>query len=221
MTSAVAISLGVLSVVALLLGALILGRYGRERRLWNLYWGTGIVLVFVTLVEESALDAGMWSQLLIRSYLVITAVLVGVLSLGSAELALSRRWKYLWFGFIGVVSAACVAVGALTPVPSSIMFDGAVWSLPPTIVVVASSLVTVPGAAMLIGTSLYGVVRQRRFYLLYVTLGTIVFALGGSLYIASFPAAMYFADFAGTVLLFFGFVRVTDRSAAAVRTATA
>lgn len=209
---AIVVSVAVLGAVSLLLSGLILARYRRDRRPWHLYWGVGIFLVFLTLAEESALDAGLWSQPLIRSYLVLVAVLVGVLSLGSAELSLKRRWRSLWFVYVGVTSAVCAVIGALTPISSSIMFQGVVWGLPPTDVVVSSSAVTVPSALLLIVTSAYGAVRQKRPHLLYITLGTAVISLAGSLYIVSFPATLEYAEFLGVLLLFLGFVRVPDRS---------
>jgi len=220
-TLAIVVSILALSVVALVLALLVLSKFRRDRRPWHLYWGVGILLVFVTLLEEAALDAGDWSQPLIRSYLVLVAVLVGVLSLGSAELSLAGRWRAAWFGFVGLACAACAVVGALTSVSSSIMFQGVVWRLPPMDVVVASSVVTVPSALMLIVSSLYVVVRQRRFQLLYITVGTAVLSLSGSLYVASFPAAQYYAEFAAVVLLFLGFVSVLDRPTGSARAAPA
>lgn len=217
----IAVSVAVLGVVALALASLVLSKFLRNRHPWHLYWSVGIYLVFVTLAEEAALALGIWSQLLIRSYLVLVALLVGILSLGSAELSLSRRWRLLWFGFVGAAGLACAVAVILSPVASSIMFQGVVWGLPPTIVVVASSVLTVPSALLLIGSSLYGVVRQRRFHLLYITLGTAVLSLAGSLYIVSFPATLYYADFVGVLLLFFGFVKVIDRPAKVAQPAPA
>jgi hypothetical protein len=210
MNLAIAASIVALSLIALVLAVLVLSRFRRERQLWNLYWGVGIFLVFFTLAEEASLYVGLWSQLLIRSYFVLVALLVGVLSLGSAELALKGRRKYLWFGFVGVASAACVVLGALTPVPSSIMFGGVVWGVP-SMDLVASSLVTIPSSLLLILTSLYGAIHQKRPRLLFITLGAAVIALSGSLYIVSFPATLYYAEFIGVVLLFFGFVNVGGR----------
>jgi len=215
MALAIAFSIAAESLIALVLAGLVLARYRRTGRRWHLFWGIGVFLVFVTLAEESALDAGLWSQWLIRSYLVLVAVLVGILSAGSAEMSLRGWWRRGWFGYVAASSLACAVVGALTPISSTIMFQGVVWGLPPTDVVVISSVVTVPSALLLIVTSLYGAVRERRLQLLYITAGTAVFSLAGSLYIASFPAAMVYAEFAATLLLFVGFVRVGDRPARA------
>ena len=215
----VAGAIGVLSGISLLLSVFLFRRYATGRRPSYLYWAIGIFLVFVTLAQETALYAGVWSQPLIRSYLVLVALLGGFLSLGSAELSLTGRWKGVWFGYIGAASVAVTGVGIVTPVPSSILSEGVVGGLPPTAIVVASSLLTIPGALLLILASLYGAWKHKRVELLYITAGTIVISVSGSLYIASFPATLYFAEFVGVVLLFLGFVKVPGLSAPSARPA--
>jgi len=212
-TVAIGASIVGLSLISLLLALVLLGRFRRQRRPWHLYWGAGILLVAATLAQEAAFCLGVWSEPLVRAYVVLVAVLVGVLSLGTAELSLSGRWRSAWFVFVGAASVACAVVGGLTPVPSSVLFHGVVWSGVPTNDVLVSSVVTFPSAALLMVSSAYGAVRERRPNLLFVTVGTGVLAAAGGLYIASFPAALLYTEFVGVVLLFLGFVRVLDRRA--------
>lgn len=207
-STAIAVSLLALSVITLVLAVLILRRFQRERQPCHLYWGVGIFLFFVTLVQEAVLDLGVWSQLLIQSYLILVAVLVGILSLGSAELSLRGRWRALWFGYIGVTSGVLVVVGLIVTVPTSIVSSGVVSGLPPTSIDVLSSLVTVPAALLLIVSALYGAVRYRRLNLLYIAAGTAVISAAGALYLVSLPATLYYAEFVGMVLLFLGFVKI-------------
>ena len=206
--TAIAASLIALSVAALLLAVLVLMRYRSERRPCHLYWGLGLFLFFVTLVEEAVLDLGVWSQALIQSYLILVAVLVGILSMGSAELSLARRWRLPYYGYLGVISAALVVVGLLVPIPHSIISDGVVSGVPPLSITVLSTLLTVPAALLLILSSLYGAFRQRRYHLLYIAFGTAVISAAGALYLVSFPVSLYYAEFAGIVLLFLGFVKI-------------
>jgi len=168
----------------------------------------GLFLVFVTLAQEVPLYVGIWSEPLIQSYLILVAVLVGVLSLGSAELSLPGRWRTLWFGYMGAMSVALVVCGLIVSVPSSVVVDGVVSGQLPPVIEVVSSLITFPAAALLFVSSLYGAIRQRRLNLLYIAAGTAVISAAGALYIASFPAALYYAEFVGVVLLFLGFVKI-------------
>lgn len=216
-STAIAASLAALSVVALLLAVLVLRRYQRERRACYLYWGLGLFLFFVTLVQEAVLDFGVWSQPLIQSYLILTAVLVGFLSLGSAEMSLSARWRWPYFGYIGVMSVALVVVGFMVSIPTSIMSGGVVSGLPPTSIDLISSLITFPAAVLLIVSALYGVIKQHRLHLLYIAFGTGVLSAAGTLYLASFPATLYYAEFVGIFLLFLGFVRIPRLLGAGLR----
>ncbi len=219
MNPAIAASIVLLSAAALALSLLVLQRFRTAGSLPHFWWGLGIFLVFVTLAEEAALYAGVWSQLLIRSYFVLVAVLVGLLSLGSAQLSLQGRWRAVWYAFVAVSGVSVAVVGALTFVPPSVLYHGVVWSSPPLALVIASSIVTFPSALLLIVSSAYGAVRQHRPRLLFITVGTSVIALSGSLYIVSFPVALYYAEFVGVVLLFLGFLQIltpTPRTTTAV-----
>ena len=219
-SAAIAASLVVLSAIALALAVLVLRRYFAERRPCYLYWGAGLFLFFVTLVEEAALDFGVWSQPLIQSYLVLVAVLVGVLSLGSAELSLAPRWRWPYFGYIAATSVALAVLGFTVTISTSIMTDGVVAGLPPTSIDLVSSLITFPAAVLLIVSSLYGAVKQHRLNLLYIAVGTGVISAAGTLYLVSFPATLYYAEFVGILLLFLGFVKVPRLTAPTVEQAT-
>jgi hypothetical protein len=205
---AITASIVALSAVAFFLSAAVLRRFLRQRQLYHLYWGVGLFLVFVTLAQEAALYGGFWSQLLIRSYLVLVALLVGVLSLGSAELSLPRVWKKVWFGYIAVACLALGVIGAFCSVSPSIVVTGVVSGVPSPPVLVASSLVTIPGAALLILSSLYGALREKRYHLLYITFGTVIISASGALYLVAFPVSLYYAEFLGIALLFLGFVKI-------------
>ena len=158
-STAIAASLGVLSAAALLLAVMVFLRFYRERQACHLYWSVGLFLVFVTLAEEVPLYVGVWSEPLIQSYLILVAILVGILSLGSAELALSGRWRTVWFGYMGVMSAGLVVFGLTTSVSPGIVVNGVVSGLPPPMIEILSTLITVPGALLLIVASLYGAIR--------------------------------------------------------------
>ena len=215
-SGAVLASLFVLSLAALLLSGLVLRRWKGPGSRAYLYWGVGLLLVFVTTLQEALIYAGAWSQLLLQSYFILVAVLVGILSLGSAELALSGRFRPAWFAYIGAASVAMVVVGLLYPVGSaeSLLVDGVVTGNPPAATLVVSSLLTIPGALMLAGASLYGVVKDRRWNLLYIVAGVIVISIAGGLYaFLAFPVTLYYTEFVGFVLLFLGFVRVPGLSA--------
>jgi len=206
------------AVIAVLLTGVVLWRYSHGHQRCHLYWGIGLALVAVTMAQEGAFYLGLWSEWFAQTYLVLVALLVGILSLGSAELSLKGWGRRLWWGYMGVTGAALVVVSFLSTVPSSIVVDGVVTGLPPIGIVVISSLVTFPASLLLIGSSLYGAIWQKRYHLLFIAVGTAVIAAAGSLYLVSFPLSLYYAEFVGVVLLFLGFVRVPGLSSYATPT---
>jgi hypothetical protein len=201
-------SLAALAAVAGLLAWLIFRRFATQRHRSHLYWGAGLALVAVTIAQEAAIYAGFRAPTFLQLYLVLVAALVGVLSMGSAELQFSRRWRLAWAGYLGTTCAVLAVVTFVTPVPSALVVDGVVSGVPPLAVIVVSSLVTIPAAVLLIVSSLYGAWRRKRWQLLYVAGGTMVLSASGALYLAAFPLTQYYADFVGVALLFLGFVRL-------------
>ena len=79
------ISLGVLGLLAALLGVVEWRRFRAQGARAHLYWSIGLFLVFFTLIEEVVFYAGYWTSALLGSYFFLVALLVGLLSFGSAE----------------------------------------------------------------------------------------------------------------------------------------
>jgi hypothetical protein len=208
-TSIVA-SLIVLAALAALLTGIVTGRWRRNRRDAELYWSVGLALVTVTLGQEAAVYAGVVSSFMLQSYFFLVALLVGVLSLGSASLALSAPLRSAYAAYILAMCGVTAVVAFAFPVDGSVVTQGVITGSPGLALTVASSLVTFPAAVLMAVTSLYGAFRGKRWNLLYIGIGIIVISAAGSLYIASFPAALYYAEFVGVVLLFLGFVQLSS-----------
>ena len=69
------------------------------------FWSLGLWLFTVGVLEEVAFASGVYSQLLIKSYFLVVAVLEMFLAIGSVELLNSRRIRNAYFAY----SAATVA----------------------------------------------------------------------------------------------------------------
>jgi len=182
----------------------------------HLYWGIGLLLVFVTTLEEAVVYAGVTSGPLLTSYFVIVAILVGILSLGSAELVLTGRGKTAWAAYIVGLGALTAILGVAYPVPSAaaVLTGGVVTGNPPVAVLAASSLLTISASVMLAGSALYAAFWRKNWQLLYIAAGIIFISIAGSLFaFFSTPVLLYYAEFGGFLLLFLGFVKVPGLSA--------
>jgi len=206
------LALVVLAALTLLLAGVEARRY-RERGLRaHLFWSAGLALVVVTILFEAVFYFGVWSEPLAQSYLFLVAVLVGLLSLGSAELLLPERARPIYAAYVVATSALVGYLSFTQSVSPTILSDGVFTGNPTLAVILASSLVTVPAAAVMVVGSLKSAFKLKLWRLLYVTAGILVISAAGTLYIVSVPITLYFAEFVGVLLLFVGFGGLPARS---------
>ena len=204
--AAVGASLVVLSLVTLSLSILVLRKYtmGRNSFLW---WGAGLFLAFVTIMQEAFIYFGYWSQPLIQSYIFMVALLVGLLSIGSMSTVNNGWVRAVWLVYMILMSIATAYFSFTTGVSRSVVQNGVVTQALPLYDIISSTLVTVPAAAVIIALALYSTYRTRRIGTLLIAAGAIVLSIAGSLFaLNSFPAALYYAEFVGILLLFLGFL---------------
>ncbi len=209
-----ALALGILAAVALVLTLAELRRFREGSGTAHGYWAVGLALVVVTLLEEAVFYGGLASVPYLRAYLFLVAVLVGALSLGSVQFWTRPLYRRAYAGYVVAVSGATGIACAFAPVSLSTIVGGVVTGALPLSIVLTSSLVTFPAAVVMVVGSLRDAVRTRVWRRLYVASGVIVISIAGGLYIAAFPISLYFAEFAGVVLLFLGFGVAPRRSAA-------
>ena len=203
----IALSLVVLSGALGTLAARGLLRSVRERSRVQLMWGIGLAFATVATAVELVVYAGIVSGLLLQTYVFLSAAIVGMLSLGSTRVIRSSLFRTSYTVY---TLAMCATVGVLsysTGLSSSAMVSqGVITGNPPTTLIIVSSLVTVPATFVLLGAVVVALRRSWRWQTLMMGVGACVLAAGGALYIASFPVALYYSEFIGIVLIFFGLV---------------
>lgn len=204
--AAVGASLVVLSLVTLLLSALVLRKYSRGKNSF-LWWGAGLFLAFVTIMQEAFIYFGYWSMPLIQSYIFMVALLVGLLSIGSVSLLRNGWVRAAWLAYMILMSIATAYFSFTTEVTQSVVVEGVVTQALPLNDVISSTLVTAPAATAIIVLALYSTYRTRRPGTLFIAAGGIVLSAAGSLFaLNSFPVALYYSEFVGILLLFLGFL---------------
>ncbi|MEM4772136.1 MAG: hypothetical protein QW460_03960 [Thermoplasmatales archaeon] len=154
---------------------------------------------------EVVFSVGVFNEALIDVYTLVVAVLVGFLALGSTSL-LSRKRLFLSYVLYFALTASFLMVTLLLTHIGNIISRGVVFGPLPMLVVISSSLVTFPAAALLIIISLLSYAKTKSWKLISIVAGVIVVSIAGTLYIASFPSFLYIAEFIGILLLWFGFV---------------
>lgn len=210
--AAIEISLWVLCALLGILFARSLGKYARHRSRVELMWGGGLALAAAAMAVEGIVFAGFVSSGLLQAYVFFSAAIVGVLSLGATRVLRSPRLER---GYTAWVAASCTLVAVaslLTPLPDSMVAHGIIAGNPPLLLIVLSTLVTGPATVLLLTASAVSLRRSRRWQNLLMIAGALILGAGGTLYIASFPVALYYAEFVGIVLLFGGLVSMPNVS---------
>jgi hypothetical protein len=169
-------------------------------------WGVGLGFGATATAVELGVFVGVVDTFLLQVYVFLSAAIVGVLSLGSTRVLRSRRFE---IGCTAYILAACGVVAGFsftTPLPGTMVSAGVVSGNPPLLLILLSSLVTVPATFVLLGAVVVALRKRWRWQTLMMGIGACVLAVGGALYIASFPVALYYSEFIGIVLIFLGLV---------------
>ena len=212
---AIAGSLAGLLLLLVILGVRGFGKFRSSRRRTDLAWAGGLALAAAAMAIELAVYLGAVSSPLLSAYVFLSAAIVGVLSLGATRILRSPRIEaaYTWWtlgtcALTGLLSAA-------TPMPASMVSQGIIAGNPPALLLVISSLVTGPATVVLVAASVLSLRRSWRWQTLLLVAGALVLGAGGTLYIASFPVALYYAEFIGIILLFLGLISLPQPTAGA------
>jgi len=199
--------LAVLSVRGLL-------RFGSTRSRAQLMWGGGLALAAAAMGVETVVYLGMVSVPILQAYVFLSAAIVGILSLGATKILKSPRIERGYTAYTLATSAVVGVASFMTPLPTSMVTSGIITGNPPLMLILLSSLVTVPATVVLLTATAVSLRRSRRWQTLMMAAGAVILGAGGTLYIASFPIALYYAEFLGILLLFLGLVSLPQGSAA-------
>jgi hypothetical protein len=202
----VAASLLALTVTLSIFSTRGLARFVRDRSPSQLAWGAGLGLAAVATAVELVVYEGIVNVSLLQAYVFLSAAIVGILSLGCTRVIRSGRFRA---GYTVYALAGCALVGGLsfaTPLPTSMVSGGVITGNPPLSLLVLSTLVTGPATVVLLAAVVISLRKAWQWRTVMMGLGASVLAAGGALYIASFPVALYYAEFLGVILIFLGLV---------------
>ncbi|MGC8652186.1 MAG: hypothetical protein ACP5UH_02970 [Candidatus Micrarchaeia archaeon] len=192
------------AVLSSVLAAFLSYNYTKKKAVSYIFWAAGMWLFAFGVILEALFALNIANAFLFKSYLFVVVLLVELLSLGSAFLSRSRKFKIAYATYIAAISAVNIAVLATADI-GNILSNYVVFGLLPSSVVIASSLGTFPAAAVLIIFAALAYRQRRSAKMLSIIAGTIVVSIAGTLYIAAYPEFLYYAEFVGILLLWLGF----------------
>jgi hypothetical protein len=212
---AIALSLGLLGIALAGLSARALARFLRKPEPTQGMWAAGMGMAAAAMGIETVVYVGVVSSGLLEAYVFVSAALVGLLSLGCTHVIRVVGFPKAYGAFILAACAVLAAACALTPLPLSMVSNGIIWQSPPLTLLILSSIITGPATIVLLAASVVSLRRSRKWQNLLIIGGALVLGAGGTLYIASFPVFLYYAEFIGIVLLFGGVVSLPRPSPSA------
>src|SRR2546425_10816078 len=175
-----AISLGA-TVISLAFSALVFAQWLGRRRPYQLAWSLGLGLYAVAAFTQFLAEAYGWSVTVYKVYYLFAAPLVAVLGIGSvflihrrAGIGFALYTAIIFAGFAAAVAGATVNTDALA---SAIPVAG---TARPANVRMFSPLFTVPGSVALVGVAAHSYWRSRLSFNLWIGIGALIVAAGGS-----------------------------------------
>jgi uncharacterized membrane protein YfcA len=197
-------------VLAAILSAFLTQNYLQRRSKSYLFWSIGLWLFALGVLEEFLFSSGYYGETLIRSYLGIAAILVEFLALGSIQLVKSSRVRITYYIFC-VASTVALGYFLATEAIGNLVVNYVVSGSPPPSIVTVSLIITFPAVIVLIVIAALGYRRTKNPKMLSIIAGVVITAIAGSLYVAQFPAFLYYAEFIGILFLWFGFFNFPSR----------
>ena len=213
-TDAIAASLVVLTLLLAVLSIRGIVRYLRSRLWTQLMWAGGLALATAAMAVEAIVYVGVVNELLLQAYVFFSAAIVGVLSLGATKVLRRPVVERVYTVYTWAATLVVAVFSFLTPVSTSIVVGGIISGNPPLLLLILSSFVTGPATIVLLTASVVALRRSWRWPTLLMVAGALILGAGGTLYIASFPVALYYAEFVGIIVLFLGLVTLPQTAPA-------
>ncbi|EQD66108.1 conserved hypothetical protein, membrane [mine drainage metagenome] len=170
-----------------------------------MFWSIGMWFFTIGVLLEIVFAAGIYSEALIAIYLFTAVLVVESLALGSMQLIKSAVLKRSYYIY-SIAATALLAYSLYTSNIGNVILHHIVFGLLPTFIVIASSIITFPAAIILIAIAAMSYMHKHSMKMLSIIAGVLVVSVAGTLYIAAFPAFLYYSEFIGILLLWAGFI---------------
>lgn len=180
-------------------------RYIKIQQMSHLFWSAGLWFFVIGVSLEVLFAFGIYSEFLIRSYLLDVALIVESLALGSMQLIQSHKIKLAYYAYVSVTTAVLLYVLSVTQI-GNILTNYVVYGALPLSVILVSSAITFPAAIVLVAIAVKGYMKSGSNKLLSIIIGVITVSIAGTLYIVQYPAFLYLSEFIGILLLWYGFL---------------
>lgn len=187
--------------LALIMTKRLMAKRGRSLMLWT----SGVWFFVIGVALEILFAFGIYSLSMINIYLLVVAILVELLALGSINLINSSKIKSAYLAFC-ILATGFLAYTLLAYNVGNILTNYIVYGSLPFWIAISSSLVTFPAAIVLIAVAAKSYAKGKDKRMLSIIAGVIIVSIAGTLYLVQYPAFLYAAEFIGIAMLIYGFL---------------
>jgi hypothetical protein len=192
-------------VLTAALASLITRRYASSRQPQYAFWGVGLWLFAFGVLLEALFAIGVYDTAMAVAYFLSVALLVEFLAMGSVSMTKSKKAKYAYAAYSALAGVA-VLYSLISSHLGNVVVNHVVFGVLPISVVASSSAATFPAAVILIALAARSYIKRKSSKMLSIIAGVVVVSIAGTLYIAEFPAFLYYSEFIGILLLWLGFI---------------
>ena len=197
----------VTTLISLFFTVSVFHQYSRRKKIYQLIWGTGLLIFSVTTLFEFISEVYGWNVPMYRAYYVLIASLVAFLGLGTVYLFNRRAGRYLTLYFAAVIASLIILTLNARVDTDKLQGGIAGGSAMPAGIRTISPLLTIPGSIALIGGALYSWYVTRRSYNLFIAIGAFLVAGGGGLSRFGAEWALYVLELLGISVMYMGFIK--------------
>lgn len=192
-------------ILSFLLAFYMTQKYKKARARNLLFWSAGMQAFAVGVFLEVIFALGVTPLPLIAFYVFLVALIVEFLALGSIQLIKSKSIKKYYYLFCIVSTILLFGSIVAYPPGQGFISNYVAWGSLPLLVVLFSTLVTIPASIVLLVVGIKSYLKTRNEKLLSIIAGVVFVVIAGTLFILSFPALLYISEFVGILLLWYGF----------------
>lgn len=205
--AAIASTIFIFLVNALL--AMLLTKFYIEKKARSyLIWSAGLRFFAIAVILEMLFAFGVYSQFLVKVYLLAIAMPILAFSLGHIQFIKSERAKKFYYYYC--IAAAFFLIYALFASDIGNIFTNyVVYGKLPFLVFVATSIITLSSSAVLFMVALLYYVRKKDPKMLAIIPGIAVFWTINIIHIAVSQLFIYYLDLLAIILIWIGLTAFT------------
>ncbi len=193
------------AIPTIVLAAYMTKKWAGKKQKSHLFWSVGLWLFAITVLMETLFSQGIYSGLLIDSYLLLVVILVEMLALGSIQLIKSKLYRDIYYAFVAIITAI-TAYLIFSKDQGNLIMNYVVAGQPSIPVIIASSVATFVAVIIIVFIAAISYRKTHNMKMISIITGVCIVSIAGTLYIASYPYLLYYAEFIGMALLWLGFV---------------